>query len=400
MPMRELYPLMRIPGMINLGNGMPNPQTFPFENVKITCRDGTAIELKGNELDSSLQYSATDGVVEMVDWLKQHIAIEHSPPKIHADREVMVTCGSQDGLAKAFDMLIDSTTPVIVEDPTYPGALQALRAIGCPLLGVPIDEHGIVPSKLEELIHYSKKSGIVPRVLYVIPTGQNPSGSSMTASRRAEVYQIAQRENLIILEDDPYYYLRFERAPGDDPKTKSFLSIDRDGRVLRFDSFSKVFSSGLRLGWVTGPPELINPIRLHQQVSTMQASTLCQVITAKLLQRWGNDGFQHHVNTIQSFYRSRRDRMCGFAHQYIGDLATWNPPSAGMFLWINCKNITDTRAMIKQKAVERKVLFVPGTSFSVDPNAPSSYVRAAFSMASEDSMEEAIRRLGQLMREA
>eukprot|EP00298_Acanthocystis_sp_HF-20_P016618 c21531_g1_i2.p1 GENE.c21531_g1_i2~~c21531_g1_i2.p1 ORF type:complete len:434 (-),score=175.19 c21531_g1_i2:9-1310(-) len=400
MALRELYPLMRIPGMLNLANGMPNPQTFPFKKVTVTAEKGYQFELSGNELASCLQYGPTAGLEEFNKWVLNHVRHEHAPPSLSEERGIMITTGSQDGLSKAFDMLINSETVVITENPTYPGALQALRATGCHLVGIDIDKYGIRPDVLEHTLLTQQQSGVMAKVLYMIPTGQNPSGNTMSLKRKREIYHIAQKYDLVILEDDPYYYLNFGTLDQDTKHVPhSFLSLDIDGRVIRFDSFSKVFSSGLRLGWVTAPDAFLQRLLLHQQVSTMHASSLSQIITFKLLNHWGEVGFHEHVNQVKQFYKEKRDFMNKLAEKYLSEYATWDIPSAGMFFYIKCTSIKDTKQLIKLKAVQKKVLFVPGNAFCVNQNEISNCVRISYSLASPEMMEEALIRLADLLKE-
>tara|TARA_B100000795_G_scaffold255487_1_gene227179 strand:+ start:599 stop:1204 length:606 start_codon:yes stop_codon:yes gene_type:complete len=191
--------------------------------------------------------------------------------------------------------------PMLVEKPTYSGSLAYLQPTGTSLVGVESDDNGLIPASLEKILsnwetdHPKLQDPIRPKVLYTIPTGSNPTGASLTLARKKEIYQIAQTYNLIILEDDPYYWMQFVKDTNfkkgnedvkKDCRTPSFMSMDVDGRVLRFDSFSKLLSSGIRVGFVTGPPELVERIEYHAQASVLHSSGISQALVSGLFDQW------------------------------------------------------------------------------------------------------------------
>eukprot|EP01127_Copromyxa_protea_P016365 TRINITY_DN4843_c0_g1_i1.p1 TRINITY_DN4843_c0_g1~~TRINITY_DN4843_c0_g1_i1.p1 ORF type:complete len:394 (-),score=92.23 TRINITY_DN4843_c0_g1_i1:12-1193(-) len=389
---------MAIPGMISLGGGLPNPSLFPFKSLEFTVED-TKITLTDAELAAALQYSGSYGLDKLVTILKDHQQRVHNLPyQDKKDWHVMVSNGSQDALFKAFDVLLEPNhDSLIVENPTYSGALAALLPLGLNLVGIPVDENGMVVDELEKVLEnwdtkYPGKRR--PRVIYTIPTGQNPSGATLSASRREQLYKVASKYNLLILEDDPYWDLRFG---GDD--LKSLISMDTEGRVLRFDSFSKICSSGLRLGYATGPAPLIEKIQLHQQVSALHPSGISQMMLAKLLEHWGHEGFVRHTQKVKDFYRQKRDELLeALESEITPGYATWHVPSAGMFFWIKVEGIKDTTDLISQKAVHNKVLMVPGRSFQPE-GLDSPHVRASFSTATKENLREATKRFNKLLTE-
>jgi kynurenine/2-aminoadipate aminotransferase len=402
---RALQPLVAQPGMISLGGGMPNPSTFPFTKITALLRDGSEIELGGARLEASLQYSSTLGLPPLLVHLQ---ALQESEHGVASDRQVCVTTGSADALSKAFDALLDEDDALLVESPTYSGSLAYLQPIGCQLVGVRCDADGLDPSHLEEILsgwdEGSNEGRRRPRVLYTIPTGGNPSGASLSLARRQRVYEVARTYDLLLLEDDPYHWLQFSAARGA-ARRPSLLSLDRDGRVLRFDSFSKLLASGIRLGWATGPPALIERIELHGQASNLHTCGLAQGLVAALLDAWaaeyGGDvhaGFAAKMSEVAAFYQGRCDVFLAAAERHLGGLARWSAPNAGMFVWLELLGVADSHALITQHCAAAKVLLVPGLSF-MPSNAPTSHVRAAFSTASDEEIDEALRRLAALLRE-
>jgi len=389
---RSLQPLLKTPGMLSLGGGMPNPSTFPIESISFRLTSGAALELDPQETREALQYAPTPGLASLHKYLIELQRSEHRPPREENIR-VCVSTGSQESLACAFSALIKAGDSVLVESPTYSGSLAYLHPLGAQLTGIPTDGEGLIPSECDRILTSWPSDKHFPRVLYTIPTGANPSGGSMTLERKQDLYAIAQRFDLLIIEDDPYYYLQFSPT-----LTPSLLSLDTDGRVLRFDSLSKIISAGMRLGFATGPKGIMERIEMHLQASSLHASALTQAVVKKLLDYWGGiDGFRKHSREVALFYRSQRDEFLCAADKHLTGLAEWNVPNAGMFVWIRVFGVDDTEQLIKEQAVNAKVLLVPGTAF-MPHGAKSPHVRASFSTSTPEEIDEALRRFAGLLR--
>ncbi|KAL7375149.1 hypothetical protein ABVT39_012762 [Epinephelus coioides] len=386
------------PTLISLAGGAPNPNTFPFQSASITVRNGQTITFDETAMKRALQYSASNGIPELLTWMKNLQKNLHNPPSAV---EMCVTTGSQEGLCKVFEMLVNPGDNVLLDAPTYSGTLAALQPLGCNIINVPSDQHGMIPAALKEVLsrwdpsEVHKPDSNAPKVLYTIPNGGNPTGASMTAQRKQEVYELARQYDMLIIEDDPYYFLQFDK-----PWAPTFLSMDADGRIIRTDSFSKILSSGLRIGFVTGPKPLVDRVVLHIQASTMHTSTFTQLMVSQLLHSWGQEGFLQHIDGVIEFYRKQRDAMISSADKWLKDVADWHAPSAGMFLWIKLKGIADTQQLIMEKALEKEVLLVPGGVFMINSSEPCPYVRAAFSLSTPEQIDEAFRRLSSLIKEA
>ncbi|XP_072371854.1 kynurenine/alpha-aminoadipate aminotransferase, mitochondrial isoform X1 [Scyliorhinus torazame] len=406
-PIRETTELLQKspPTMISLASGMPNPDMFPFEMASFTIKDGLKITFGPDTMKRALQYSATPGVPELISWMKDLQKRIHNPPTVDYSPEqgqmsLCVTNGSQDGLNKLFEMLVSSGDTVLLDTPTYPATLFTLRPLGCKIIGLSSDQHGLVPQSLSDILSKWEPEDAknplsdIPKVLYTIPNGANPTGASITAERKREVYQIARKYNLLIIEDDPYYFLQFEK-----PWAPSFLSLDVDGRVIRADSFSKILSSGLRMGFLTGPKPLLDRVVLHIQVSSIHVSTFTQLMVLQLLQQWGQDGFLKHIDSVVEFYAKQRDTMQLSAERWLKGLVEWHVPSAGMFFWLKLKGVPDTYKLISEKAVQKEVLLIPGNSFMIDDSVPSPYVRAAFSLSTPEQIDLGFQRLAALIKE-
>ena len=415
---RKLMPLTKQLGMVSLGGGMPNPTLFPFQSFEMTIEmpqqstipsetNGNdnnnykkKLILEGDELQEALQYSPTPGLPRLRQQLMELQRRNHGSKGDNACWDVTVTCGSQDGLCKAFEMLLNPQRDdtLFLENPTYSGALAFLHPFGVKLTPVATDEYGMIPEALTDALELESSSRKQSRhrrrrrkVLYTIPTAQNPSGSTLPNSRREHIYQIAQRHDMIILEDDPYYFLHPNRS-----NLTSFLQLDIDGRVIRFDSLSKLISSGIRIGWATANSKLLERFNYHIQATNLHNSGISQLLVQKLLDEWNIDGLDQHVQKVAEFYVERGQVLAHAAERHLKGLAKWNIPEAGMFLWFQLLGIDDTKTLIETKAAEANVLLVPGQAFS-PLNQPSSYARASFSTASNEEMDLAMERLAKLI---
>uniref|UniRef100_T1H8P7 Aminotran_1_2 domain-containing protein n=1 Tax=Rhodnius prolixus TaxID=13249 RepID=T1H8P7_RHOPR len=263
--LRELTHVMSRmpPETISFAVGVPNVNTFPFEEINIKLKDGNTIVIKGKDLGTALQYLPSRGYTELIGWLRKFQDHVHGQND-WSNTSILVTAGGQEALCNSIEMSMEEGGSVLVQDPVYPAVADLVRPYRPHYLSLPQDKDGIRPDILLQKLDYW--------LLYVNPTGCNPSGASLTTERKKQIYEIACKYNFLILEDDSYFYLHFLQ---EDPV--SFLSLDTEGRVVRFDSFSKILSSGLRVGFVTGPEPLLRNIELHVQVSTLHASAISQV---------------------------------------------------------------------------------------------------------------------------
>jgi len=362
------------------------------------------LKFSETELAEALNYSQTAGLPILIQKLRQFAEREHNPSLQANDWSLMVTNGSQDGICKAMEALVSEGDYILVEKPSYAGAIEILRGLNAKFIEVPTDQNGLIPELLEEAIQ--KHRGKRPRILYTVPTGQNPGGTTLTTERKHKVVELANKYDFLILEDDPYYFLYYGLNPappeGKDadfrvPPIKSLFSLDKYGRVLRFESFSKVMSSGLRLGVVMGPNHLVERIERHQEVGPLHVSGVTQTIAAKVLQYFEGEKWLEHTRQVALFYARRRDWFAALCKKHLTGLAEWNVPSAGMFFWIKLLNVTDSFSLINEKARTAKVLLVPGQVFSCY-GEKSPYVRASFSAVTPADADIAIGRLAELLK--
>ncbi|PFH53413.1 hypothetical protein AMATHDRAFT_55357 [Amanita thiersii Skay4041] len=426
-PIWDMLPLELKPGLLSLLAGKPNPVTFPFTSLSLTVRspesspqaqDGTHITLTEEELSTGLQYNLTRGMpilVNLVTDLMKHV---HGVCDNEGWR-VSLAPGSQDLIYKSLSAFINPGDSVLVESPTYPGATPIFQILQCNAIQIFSDAEGITASSIEDILNNWPSNKPKPKLLYTIPYGSNPTGVTTSEQRRIQVLRLARKHNFLIIEDDPYFHLYF----GSKPRPPSYFSLERRlggeiGRVLRLDSVSKILSAGFRFGWVTGPRVLIDKIDLHSGSSTIQASSIVQMLVYKVLSTWGISGFLSHTARIAEFYRARRDILEASLRKHMRGLAEWNTPEAGMFCWVKLllpprsstelQNVNgvkgldidegDAALFIRSKVIDNGVLVLPGGYAFID-HKRSPYVRISFSLLSESEMDEAIRRLASVMHE-
>ncbi|OBZ66192.1 hypothetical protein A0H81_13800 [Grifola frondosa] len=394
-PIRGLYPLESRPGLISLLAGKPNATTFPLTSLQLTSRSPKdsskeiTTEITGSALAEGLQYGPTAGLPKLCEWVYGLQEIEHGRKKGEGWR-VSIGSGSQDVIYKAIMALVNPGDPVLVESPVYAGVLPMFQALHAEFVAVETDSQGISSTSLRTILESWPSTKPKPKVLYTVPYGCNPTGMTATLERH-----------------DPYYYLYFGNAP----RVPSYFSLELQqpevGRVLRFDSLSKILSSGIRIGFACGPEPLMQVIDMHTAIASLQTPSLTQTITFALLNEWGYDGFKAHTEAVSQFYREKRDVFEGAMKKHLAGLAEWNTPEAGMFFWFKLllgphgadPEAHDSESIIRTKALEKGVLALPGTVFL--PNGgKTAYVRAAFSLLGEQEVDEAIRRLREVVLEA
>ncbi|TFY81319.1 hypothetical protein EWM64_g2700 [Hericium alpestre] len=402
-PIRGLFPLELEPGVISMLAGKPNSATFPITSIQVTSRfpgDPTKevpLTVEGPALAEALQYSATVGIPSLVTWLTNLQSTEHHRKQGEGWR-LSVASGSQDAFYKAITALINDGDSVLVETPAYAGVIPVYESLHCEMIEVPTDEKGIRTDALRSILESWPAGKPKPRTLYTVPYGSNPTGITAVLERRLEVLELSRQHGFLILEDDPYYYLYYGKAA----RLPSYFSLEPQtgevGRVLRFDSLSKILSAGIRIGFTTGPIPILNAMDGHTASANLQTSSLTQAITFAVLDSWGYDGFKTHTNIVSEFYCQKRDVFEAAMQRHLDGLAEWSTPEAGMFFWFKLKlsddpsDEVDSQAIIREKAFKGGVLALPGTVF-LPSGSKTAYVRAAFSLLGEKDVDEALRRL-------
>jgi 2-aminoadipate transaminase len=381
---RELLKLTEQPDIISFGGGLPAPEVFPIKQFQAACN--YVLEHEGPQ---SLQYSTTEGYRPLREMIARHTG--RYSVKITPDN-ILITSGSQQALDFLGRVFINQGDHIVVESPTYVGALQAWNAYGAQYIAVPSDEHGMVVDKLEEALR------IGPKFIYVLPNFQNPSGTTLSRERRKKLVELADQYGVPIVEDDPYGQLRFEgeHLPSLVWLDSQFRGDDGcyTGNVIYLSTFSKLLAPGIRLAWVIAPEQVIRKLVQSKQAADLNTAAFNQMVAFEV----GKGGFlDEHVKFIRQVYKERRDVMLETMDEVFPHEVRWTKPEGGMFLWGILPEWMDAAEVFKI-AIERKVAFVPGASFH--PNGGgNNTMRLNFSYSNPDMIREGMTRLGTLLKE-
>jgi len=390
-PIRELVRYMGIDGMISLGGGYPNPDTFVFDRIDVRFKGGESVALQGSELITASQYGPSNAHAalgrELIQWHQEKDGVELDPSRL------VVLNGCQEGLYIAAYLFTDEDDSIALSEPAYPGALSAFKSFTRNFVSVPLDERGMVTVALEgELDRMAAEGEKLPKFIYTVPNGHNPGGVALATERKEHLLRIAAEHDLLILEDDPYQLVRLDDS--DPPPT--IQSMDSEGRVIRLDSFSKVFAPGLRIGYASGPEELMRQFVLFKQSSNLHTSMFIQAVLQKYMTKMGHDAFHAHIKDNCAFYRRNRDAMVDAAHEFLPHDVTYNVPNEGMFIWFVLPKSCDAKRMIDEQCEDLKVLLVPGSAFSTK-GALKHCMRASFSMVTPLEIREGMKRFGEMV---
>ncbi len=378
---RELLKVTQRPGMISFGGGLPAPDVFPVQRFEEACH-----KVLTEQAASALQYGETEGYKPLRELLANNMARYGIKAKAE---NVLITSGSQQALDLIGKLFINAGDRVLVEAPTYLGALQAFNIYGAEYESVPSDDNGLRTDLLEKPL----RSG--PKFMYVLPNFQNPAGTTLSEGRRHELVLLADKYGIPIVEDDPYGQLRYEGE-----HLPSLVVLDREnlrrdvgysiGNVIYLSTFSKTLAPGLRLGWIVAPPEVISKLAQLKQGADLHTSTFTQFVAYEV----ARDGFlDKHVKLIRQIYGERRDVMLQALQEFFPPAVTWTHPKGGLFLWVTLPAGLDMEAVFRS-ALEQNVAFVPGDSFYAnDPQEGSRHMRLNFSNATPEQIREGIRRL-------
>jgi 2-aminoadipate transaminase len=373
---RDLLAVTARPDIISLAGGLPFTDPVGYDRVALAARD--ALDLTGPE---SMQYGTSEGYRP----LKFHIKALMAEEGISVDEgDIVITQGAQQALEFAAKIFLDKGDVVIVEGPSYAGAIQAFSGYLPTFVHVPMDEDGMMVDALEAALELH--SGKV-KFIYTIPNFQNPAGVTMSAARRVRLLELAKKHGVIVIEDNPYGRLRFE---GED--VPALRSMDDD--VIYLGTFSKVFSPGLRVGWVVAPAPILGKF-----VKMKQAGDLCSSSFAQhLLDRYFHENsWTANVDALRDVYRERRDAMLEALEEHFPSEAVWTRPAGGFFVWATLPDWLDTGEMLAA-AMRKKVAYVPGDGFYADGSGTNS-MRLNFSYPSPDEIQEGVKRLGKVIKE-
>ncbi len=379
--MRDLMAITARPEVISLAGGLPDTSTFPPQSFAAQMT-----RIAQESAAEALQYGPTEGFEETKDCILQVMGAEGMLPD-HDD--VIVTTGGQQAIDLVCKTLVDPGDVVICEAPTYPGAVPVFCSYEAETIQVECDENGMKVEELEPLLARLDAEGRKPKLIYTVPTFQNPAGVTMSLERRQRLVELARRRELLVVEDNPYGLLRFsgEQLP-------PLYQLDGGDFVIYIGTFSKILSPGIRLGWAVAPPPVMEKIVLGKQATDLCTSTLTQYFVREYFAegRWGR-----YIEELVALYRRRRDTMLLALEEHFPAAATWTRPEGGLFIWATLPEYIDTADLLA-KALRADVAFVPGAAAYVDGRGGSS-MRLNFSGVGEDEIREGVRRIGKVIAE-
>ncbi|MGZ8289995.1 MAG: aminotransferase-like domain-containing protein [Telluria sp.] len=368
---REILKITQRPEIISFAGGLPSPATFPVEHMKAAYD-----KVLSENGKVALQYGPTDGYAPLREWIADYLSTDSC--KIVPEQVLMVS-GSQQALDLIGKVLIDEGSRVLVETPSYLGALQAFSVYRPEFKSVDTDDHGLVPSSIAAVAEGA-------RLLYALPNFQNPTGRSLSVERRIELVETCARLGLPLIEDDPYGALSYKGEPY--PK---LLNMNPDG-VIYMGSFSKVLTPGIRLGYVVAPLPLVRRLELAKQAADLHTAQITQMVVYEVVK----DGFlQQHIPSIRTLYANQCQVMLDAMAEHFPKGVKWTRPEGGMFIWVTLPKHIDAMKLLDQ-ALAAKVAFVPGAPFYAnDPE--TNTLRLSFVTVPPERIREGIAVLAKLI---
>ncbi len=375
---RELLKLTAQPDIISFAGGMPAPELFPVEQMM----EASIAVLKENGR-VALQYSSTEGYPRLREQIAERMLAKNN---IHTDKDhILVTSGSQQGLDFSGRVFLNPGDVVLLESPSYLGAVNAFKACEPKFIEVPTDDGGMIMSELEKILATTERV----KMIYVIPDFQNPSGRTWPLERRKQFMEIINKYEIPVVEDNPYGELRFEGE-----YLPALKSMDTKGLVVFLGTFSKILAPGYRLGWVCADGEILQKYNFLAQAASLQASTEAQLVVSKFIDMFDLD---EHVATIKECYRKRRDVMMATMEREFPPEAKFTHPNGGLFTWVELPDYINTNEMAKQ-CLARNVAYVPGDGFFPDAGH-NNCIRLNYSCMPEEKIEQGMTILGEVIKE-
>jgi 2-aminoadipate transaminase len=369
---REILKVTQQPEITSFAGGLPSPATFPVEIMQAAF--DKVLSTNGKV---ALQYGPTDGYMPLRQWIAD--SLSQNGAKI-APEQVLMVSGSQQALDLIGKVLIDEGSKVLVETPSYLGALQAFSVYRPEFHSVATDEHGLVPSSLDAIADGA-------RLLYALPNFQNPTGRSLSVERRQELVETCARLNVPLIEDDPYGALSYKGQPS--PK---MVAMNPEG-VIYMGSFSKVLTPGIRLGYVVAPLPMVRRLELAKQAADLHTAQLTQMVVHEVVK----DGFlDKHIPTIRELYGKQCQEMLDAMAQHFPAECSWTKPEGGMFIWVELPKHINAMELLDE-AIKNKIAFVPGAPFYANEPATNT-LRLSFVTVPPERIRAGIEVLGKLIK--
>lgn len=376
---REMFKRMADPEIISLAGGNPASELFPSDELS-----KIAGKILMTQPTLALQYGTTDGYPAMKDCAR---ARAEKVGAVSEGDEILIMTGANQGIDLFAKSILNKGDKVIVESPSFIGSLNAFRTYECELIGIEVESDGMNIDALEKALAENPDT----KMIYTIPTFQNPTGTTMSLAKRERLVELAAKYGVLVLEDNPYGDLRFS---GEDVPT--LKSLDKNGVVFYAGSFSKILSPGMRLGYLIGPAQLLEKTEMLKQVNDVHTPMLTQLMCVQFMKKYNIDTY---IKKNRELYGKKCKAMVETMEEtFPAGKVEWVVPDGGIFLWCTCPGIEDITPVV-DRCLEKKVAIVPGSNFAIDPFAPSNQFRLNYSSASVKDIKEGVRRLGAVLTE-
>lgn len=374
---REIFKSLGKPGCISFAAGNPSPESFPIEEIKQISQS-----IFAEQPITALQYGITEGYPRLRELVRARLKRVYGIGS--DDDETIIVTGGQQGIELCCKVMCNEGDVVICENPSFIGALNAFRSLGAKPVGIPLCNDGIDVKALETALKENRNV----KLLYTIPSFQNPTGITSTKENRSAVYELARKYDIVIIEDNPYGDLRFK---GNDVPT--YKSIDTDGRVVYCSSFSKILSAGMRIGTLTANKEIIAKIVVAKQVEDVHTNVFFQMVCARYMEEYDLDA---HIQKIRELYRHKAELMVCALEKYMPSDVSFTRPDGGIFLWCSLPEGFKLSEFVS-RCSEKNVFVVPGTAFLPDESESTRSFRLNYSMPSDDEIEMGIKVMAQVI---
>lgn len=372
---REMFKLLADPQIISFAGGAPSPVLFPADKLsEITAK------ILSENASVALQYGVSEGYAPLRDFVRGRM---ENIGNIKAHDNIIITSGGQQALDLTFKSLVNEGDLVVVESPSFIGGLNSIKSYNARIKTVPVLEDGLDTDALEEIAKNEKI-----KIIYTIPTFQNPSGITMSLEKRKKMLALAEKYDFYILEDNPYGELRYS---GEEIATMK--SMDTEGRVIYAGSFSKILSAGMRIGWCIARGDIMEKIIICKQVSDVHTPVLTQMAVFEFCKKYSLD---EHILKSRTLYKERCTAMLSALDRFFPKNCSFTRPEGGIFLWCTLPETIDTQALLP-KAVEKKVAFVPGATCESDDKSSANKMRLNYSLPDEEKIEKGIKILAEVI---
>src|SRR5437588_4595272 len=379
--MRDLMAVTARPEVISLAGGLPETGSFPPESFAAAAQ-----RIAAESCARALQYGPTEGLDEVKVCITEVMAAEDMPVDLD---DMIVTTGGQQVIDLVTKTLIDPGDVIVAEGPTYPGAGPTFSSYQAHVRHIDLDSDGMPVELMDDVLDQLERHGPRTKFVYTVPSFQNPAGVTMSLERRRKLVEIANRRELLVLEDNPYGLLRYEGAP-----LPTLRALDGGVYVMYLGTFSKILSPGIRLGWIVAPPPVLEKINLGKQAADLCTSTVSQL----MIRAFFDQGiWREYIDSLNEIHRCRRDAMLDALAEFFPPQAEWTRPAGGLFVWVTLPDFIDTTDLLA-RALRENVAFVPGEGAYLDGRGRNA-MRLNFSASNDDDIREGVRRIGQVVGE-